>query len=170
MEQESAEAVQIALRRRRFAPENLRGQVCRRAGNARCRIAIVQLATRTEVSEQHVTSPRISKNVLRLDVAVDEPGGVYGGQCAAQRDANLRDLGGAEWATLFQLRFQCASRDVLHPEAGAALEALGTKDRHDVRVADTRHESTFFDDLLGAAVRVVVTMRQQLERDLPGAG
>ena len=42
--------------------------------------------------------------------------------------------------------FERPALDELHPQADAAVDALGAVDRDDVRMADAGEETAFFDD------------------------
>ena len=108
----------------------------------------------------------LAHDVVRLDVAVDEPLGVDGGERAAQRPADDDRLVGAVRAARVDLGGQRPPVHELHPQADPAVVLVGAVHDDDVRMLDAGEEAAFVEDprrqIVAAEAR-----RQQLHRDVP---
>ena len=88
--EQHAQAVDVALRRRRSAGENLRRQAQRRTRQIGRR-AVIQLLAGAEV-HQHHSAIFSAHDVVGLDVPVQQTGGVHGGNGTANLHADAGDL------------------------------------------------------------------------------
>jgi hypothetical protein len=85
---------------------------------------------------QHRAPAGLAHHVVRLDVAVQQPGGVEGGERAAEIDADAGHLASAQRPGVADHRAQGPPFDAVHPDADAALVLVGAVDRHHIRVPD----------------------------------
>ena len=92
---------------------------------------------------------------------------MHGIECTAQFDADASNLGRIEGSMLCEFGLECSSLNELHPEARAPRDALRTVNRCDVRMADSRHQSTLVDDLPVGQTPAFRVATQQLERHFP---
>jgi hypothetical protein len=167
MEEQRAEAVDVATRRCWRASENLWCEISWRPGDGRrAAFSILELHARSEVPE-HDPPCRLDHHVLRFHVAMNETGAMDRIERAAQLRADPRDVLGRKGTAVAQLRFQGATLDELHPETGPAIEALSTVDRRHVRVTDARHQPPFFNDGGIGWTCVGIASPQELECDFP---
>ena len=95
---------------------------------------------------QHDAAGRIAKDVLRLHVAVEQPGAMNGLQRATDLDADPRRLYCRHRPASSDLRGQRLAADVLGPNADTAVDTLGTVDRQHIGMPDAREQPSFFDD------------------------
>ena len=164
-EQQDADAVDVGLRRRRAAREQLGRHVERRAGEIRDRGLVGQLADAAGAEvHQHHAAAAIAHHVLRLDVAMQQAGRVHRGQRFAHLGPEQRRLAGAEPALLLDDLLERRALDQLHPEAGEAGGAGRAEHRDDAAVPDLGQQAAFVDD-----DHRLVALRgfgDELERDL----
>ena len=150
VEQEDAEAVDVALRRGVGAGEHFRREVERRAGDRRGLHGFVVLEQQAGAEvHQHEPAALFADDVLRLDVAMDEAGGVDRGQRPAQILAEQRRFAPAERALSLQQLFEGVAADELHPQADAAVVGVDAVHGDDVAVADAGQEAAFVQHLGG---------------------
>ena len=162
MKEQRAEAIEIAPGRGRRA---LKIPGARYAGVPAIdagRVRVVELEAGAEVAKNNAPR-RFLEDVLCLHVAVHEPRAMHGIQCTTQFDSD-RNLGRIEGSTLGEFGLERPSLNELHPEARASLNTLRTVNGCDVRMADTRHQSTLVDDLRVGQTPAVRVSTQQLER------
>ena len=150
--QQHADAVDVALDAGLAAAEQFGRHVQRRADLVVDERALVghRVAAGAEV-HQHEAAVAVAHDVLRLDVAMQQPGGVHGRQRRAHVDADERDLARVEAADPQQHGFERLALDQFHPQADEAAAALGAEDRRDVRMLDARQQARLADDVLAAA-------------------
>ena len=96
-----------------------------------------------------------------------QPRAVHGIQRTTQLDADPNNLGRIEGSMLGEFGLERPSLNELHPEARAPLNTLRTVNGCDVRMADSRHQSTLVDDLRVGQTPAVRVATQQLERHFP---
>ena len=108
----------------------------------------------------------LAHHVVRLDVAVDQPLGVDGGERAAQRPADDDRLVGAVGAARVDLGGQRPAVHELHPQADTALVLVGAVDDDDVGMLDAGEYAAFVEDPRGQIV-AAEALRQQLHGDVP---
>ncbi len=163
MEQQHAEAVDVQSDRRLAAAQQLGREVQRRARQPATRRGAgrVHVLPRPEV-HQHEAPALLAHDVLRLDVAMHEPGLVDRRQRTAQFLANERGFARAERPRRAQQLLEGPATDVLHPEANPPLLLLHAEDRDDVAVADPGEDAAFVKDLLGELGRLA-PLAEQLE-------
>ena len=142
--QQNAEAVQIALHRRRLAAEHFGRKVERRPGQIRRR-AVVELAPGAKI-HQHDAAVLGARDVVGLDVAMQETCGVDGRHRTTELDADRDRVRGVERRASSQLLLERLAAHELHPQADLIADPLGAVNRHDVRVADPREQPALFDD------------------------
>ena len=150
MEQQDAEAVDVALRRGVGAGEHFRREVERRAGDRRGldRLVVLEQQAGAEV-HQHQAAAFFADDVLRLDVAMDEAGGVDGGERPAQVLAEQRGFAAAERALPLEQLLERVAADELHPQPDAAVVGVDAVHGDDVAVADARQQAAFVQHLGG---------------------
>ena len=162
VEHQGADAVQVALGRRRAAGQQFRGHVQRRTGQPG---NFAGLDAGTEI-HQHGPPPGSAHDVLRLDVAVDQARSVNGGERPAEVDADEGRLAGAHRAVGVEPLLERLAFEELHPETDAALVRVGSVDVDDVGVAQPGEPASLGDHRLFER-RVFGTIRvQQLQRHL----
>ena len=142
--------------------EDFGREVGRRARHCRGIGIVMEFVTGAEIAEDDAAA-RFLQDVLGLDVTVDEAGAMHGRERAAQLDADAGNLLRRERSALGELGLERPAFDELHPEAGAAVDALGAVDSGDVRMTHARHQPAFVYDepVLGAVV-----VAEQLQRDV----
>ena len=116
VEQQDAEAVDLARRRRRAPLEQLGRHVERRAEQVARRRAF-GVARAAEVHQDDAAAD-LAHHVVRLDVAVQEAGGVQRGERPAQVEPDARRLARAHRALRIDEVGERAALDELHPDAG----------------------------------------------------
>ena len=104
---------------------------------------------------------RADQAVVGLEVAVDDAGGVRGGQPAAGGDVGLDDLG--DRVRLLLPLPEAPARDQLHRDVRRAVGDPDVVDPDHVGVVDLRHRPRLADQPIGQRAVGAV---QQLERDL----
>ena len=161
--EQHTEAVDVAPDRRFLASQQLGCEVERRAGETSGGV-VAQLASRAEV-HQHDAAIVRQHHVMALDVAMQQTGAVHGANRAAEINADLNGLRYSEAPALLEQLFERASLDELHPQADLVANLLGAVDGDDVRMANLRQQSAFFDDRAGACLAGQRVGRQELERD-----
>ena len=172
MEEQDADAVDVALDGGFAAREQLGREVERRARHpARPDVTIgVPQAARAEVHEDDA-SAFFAHHVAGLDVAMDEAGGMRRGERAAQLAADQGRFARAERALRFEQRFERPPAHELHRQADAAFVFLGAVDVDDVGVADAGHDAAFVQHPRGNLIECAAGARpQQLQRDVAMQG
>ena len=140
MEEQDAEAVEIALGRRRCAGQYLGREIHRRAGNTG---RIGTLRTAGAEVHQNDSSAFLAHDVLRFDVAVHESLMVYRGERPTQIDADRRSFAAAEWTMRAEPGLQRLPVHQLHPEPCTPIADVGAVDGDHVRVAHLRQRAGF---------------------------
>ena len=158
--EENAEAVDFARTEAgRPARTWARGRaVCRPDRTPSCRRAL----SRAEV-HQDDAAVLSADHVVRLDVAVEQSGGVNG-RSAPARSSPIRAT--STLPKTVPWRSSCSSDwpRTTHPEANLLADLLSAVDRHDVRVTDSCEQAAFLQDR--AALRVAPGWRgQDFQRD-----
>ena len=110
---------------------------------------------------------RAAEDVRRLDVAVDEPGGVRRGQRGRELTPEVDHLARGQPPAPRELLRERLAVDVLHRDEQARLVAAGVVDLHDVRVRDARGEPRLAQEPGPKALVVGQVLREHLERDRP---
>ena len=115
---------------------------------------------------QHEAAALFADDVLRLDVAMDEAGGVDRGQRPAQVLAEQRRLAAAERALPLQQLLEGVAADELHPQPDAAVVGVDAVHGDDVAVADAGQEAAFVQHLGGEQLRGSPARPQELHGDV----
>ena len=123
-----------------------------------------ELLAGAEVHE-HEAAAALAHDVLRFDVAVQQPGAVHGGERGAQIEADERRFARAERAARLHGLLERLAAHELHPQADATVVLLGAVDLHDVRVTHAREPPRLFEDAGVCASALIALVVQQLERD-----
>ena len=92
MKQQHADAVEVALRRGRRASEDFGSEIERRAREVSLSVGHRKVEPGAEVGDEHATIA-IAQHVLRLQIAVKQPGAMNRLERPAQVDADPDDLG-----------------------------------------------------------------------------
>jgi len=129
-------------------------------------MASARLGTGAEVHEDGPPAG-LAHDVLRLDVAMHESGAVDGRERAADVDADDRRLARAHAPVGIDPLLQRLAFEELHPEADAAVVAVGAVDGNHVGVTNPREQTTLGDHRLLERLGVGVLDAQELERDIP---
>ena len=110
----------------------------------------------------------LAHDVLRLDVAVQQPGAVDGRERGADVEADERGLAGAERSACLTSLVERLAAHELGPEADPAIVLLGAVDLDDVLVPQPREATGFFHDPRARVARTVdqVVLVQQLQRNV----
>ena len=149
------------------APEHFRGQIERRAGDRGGLHGFVVLEQQAGAEiHQHEPSALFADDVLRLDVAMDEAGGVDRRQRPAQVLAEQRRLAPAEGALPLEQLFEGVAADELHPQPDAAVVGVDAVHGDHVAVADAGQEPAFVQHLGGEQLRGSPARPQELHRDV----
>ena len=136
----AAEAEQVGPLVERFALGLLRGHVHRRAGDdpALRDAGVVGRPGQAEVGDLHaLLRPALEQDVARLDVAVDQAGGVGGGQPLGDLPADPQHLGHLQRAGAVEPLLERLAGDELHHQVRQRL-LPDLVDLHDVLVPDLR--------------------------------
>ena len=160
-EQQHAEAVHVARRRRRRSLEQLRRHVERRPREDLGILLGGEDLGTAEVHEDDAPAD-LAHDVVRLDVAVQETGGVQRRQGPAQVETDADHLPRAHHAVIADHRGQGLAVDVLHPDAGLVVVFVGAVDHHYIGVTDAGEVPRLGQRSMGG-MRVPA---QQLDRDL----
>ncbi len=160
IEQQHAEAVEIALHRRALAAENLGREVERRPDEA---VGAGKLLAGAEIHE-HQAPAALAHDVLGLDVAVQQPGAVHRRQRRAQIQADEGRFARAKWPARLNGLLERLAAHELHPQADAAVVLLGTIHLHDVPMTHTREPARLVEQP-PVSFGMVPLVVQQLERD-----
>ena len=164
LEQHRGERVLVAARRRALALDLLGRDVCERADElARARRPAGAAAREAEIREVGPVG-LVDEDVLRLDVAMDEPRCVRGVECRRDRCEQAQRAGGVELARVDEV-LQRVAAHVAHREIQAVLGLAGVVDRDDVRVVERRLDLALAAE--ARAERLVGGQRrvEQLQRD-----
>ena len=105
-------------------------------------------------------------DVGRLDVAVDETGGVHGRQGPAEVEADQGGFVGAERTLLGEGLLERLAAQKVGPEADAPCVPVGPVDDQDVGVPDARQAAGLLDEAPGLRVSGAALEPPELERDL----
>ena len=169
--EEDAERIDIAAHRRRAAAgEHLRRHVHRGSGLVAGGLARGRRPSGAEIHQHHPPAT-LAENIARLDVAVQQSGGVDGRQGAGHVNADEQRLLGAEHAVARQDLVERLSFEQFHPDAAGAIVLVGAEDADDMRMIESSEESAFRQRVR----RLHGIGREQFERDfarqlrVPGA-
>ena len=166
VEEQHADAVEIRLDRRGLSVENLGREIQGRTDNPRRAAIAEQLLAGAEVHEDDAAA-RFAHDVLRFDVAVQQAGGVDGGERGADVLPDHRPFARAERAARSSRSDRAIPLDQLHPEPDAIVVLLGAEHLHDVRVADAREPAGLLQDPIVSHPRGLAFFVEQFERDVP---
>ena len=142
VEEHDADAVDVALDRRLLAAEDLGRQVERCTNEA---AGTGEVFAGTKVHQDDATAG-FAHDVLRLDVAVQQPGVVDGGERGADVEADERGLARAERSARLDDLVERLAAYELGPEADPAIVFLGTVDLHHMLVPQAREAAGFLHD------------------------
>ena len=167
MEQEDAQAVQVADRRGVEPGEDFRRQVHGRAGDRRIAdlLLVVEEQPRAEV-HQNDAPAFLPDDVLRLDVAMDQTRSVHGRERAAQILPDEGSFAPAKWTLSFEQLLERAASDELHPQPDTVAMGLDAVNGDDVPVVHAGQEPAFVQDLRGQQIRRPGSGPQQLDGDI----
>ena len=117
---------------------------------------------------EHDPAAGFAHHVVRLDVAVQQPGLVHRGHGTAQIDADERSLLCAEHAAGGERLLERQTLDELHPETDGLVVLIDAVDRHDIRVAHASQQPRFLNHR-GRALRIVHDLQRDFafERRVP---
>ena len=160
VEQQHAQAVEIALHRRALAAEDLGRKI---EGRADQPVGARQLFTGAKI-HQHESAAALAHDVLGLDVAVQKTGAVHGRHRRGQIQPDERRFTRAERPAGLHDLFERLAAHELHPEADAVVVLLGAVHLHDVRMTDPRQAARLFENP-AVGLRVIAVVVQQLQRD-----
>ena len=149
VEQQHAQAVQIALHRGALAAEDLGREVERRADEP---IGARQLFAGAEIHQDDAAAA-LAHDVLRLDVAMQQAGAVHRRERRTQIEADEGRLAGAERASRLDGLLERLAAHELHPQADAAVVLLGAIHLDDVGVAHAREPARLFEQACHARPR-----------------
>jgi hypothetical protein len=107
---------------------------------------VSQFPTGAKVHQDDPTTV-LPHDVLRLDVAVDQPGAVYGAERAAHGDADDARFFRAHGAIAAKELVERPAADEFHPDADGPALLLCAIHSDDVGVSDTGEQSSFAQDL-----------------------
>ncbi len=142
------------------------GRAEQRAGRGQLDVAAVEGARQAEVGQVR-DALLVEQDVLRLDVAVDDPRGVRGGQRARDPDADQRHPLRRQRALLGDDGLQRRPVDEIHHDVGPALVVLAdVVDGHDVGVHDLGRRQRLAPEALVEDAALVAPPLEQLDRDL----
>ncbi len=144
--EQNAYAVDIAGHGRRLAAQHLGRQVKRCAGGPPQGIGLIRPHFAGPEVHEHDSAAGLAHDVLRLDIAMDEPRLVYRRHRTAQVRADEGRLVRAEHAALMQRLLEREAVDEFHPQAHGAFELVHPVHNHDVRMPDARKQTAFADD------------------------
>ena len=164
VEEQDADAIEIALDRGFLASEDLGRQIQRRPDEA---AGAGEILASPEVHEDDAPAC-LAHDVLRLDVAVQQPGAVDRRERSADIQADECRLARTERSTIGDELLERLASDELRPETDATVMFLGAVDLHDVLVAETGQTPGLFHQArvrLAAAAASLVVM-EQLQRDV----
>ena len=164
--QHAAEGVEVGGRGGRLAAQPFGGEVGERAGDGagggQPGTAVLGDAEVAEVDE-HLGVDAAQQDVARLEVAVDDPGGVRVGE----RPGHLgRDLGGLRWrhrAVLGQGLAEVATGDVLGGDVEAAVVLAVVEDLDDVRGVEPGQDGGLAREAGAVVVLLGELRREHLE-------
>ena len=92
---------------------------------------------------QDDSAAELAHDVVRLDVAVQQAGGVKRGQRAAEIDPDAGRLARTHRSGNADHRGQRLALDVFHPDSDLLVVLIGAMDDDDVRVADACEVARF---------------------------
>ncbi len=163
--EQHTDAVDVGHRRAHGAREGLGRQVERRPGRALARRLVdLHVGAGAEVHE-HGAAAGGPHHVLRLDVAVQHLQPVHRRQRAADVDADVHRLLGAERPVLRDQVLQRAAANQLHREAHLLADPLGAEHADHVVVPHLRQHPGLAQRLLRVGLRVG-SRADDLQRDL----
>src|SRR5205823_3068330 len=115
MVEQDAETVDVAPNCRSFPPQHFRREIEWRAGQIRRRV-VLKLSTSAEVHQQD--APVFgSHHVVRLDIPMEQAGGMHRRHCATQLETYVDCLGGADHLAPLERLLERVATNELHPEA-----------------------------------------------------
>ena len=141
-EQQDAEAVHVGGDRCAGAVEKLGRHVERCAGEDLRRPTRQERLGAAEIHQDDAPAD-FSHHVLRLDVAVQEPGTVQRGQGPAEIDADAGHFPRAHRSGVAHHLGERLPFDVLHPDPDLAVVLVGAVGRDDVGVTDASEVTSF---------------------------
>ena len=155
--QQDAETVEIRASAGRPAPQNLRREIQRRAGEIAGAGGSRTLALPSGAEiHQHDAAAVLAHDVLRFHVAMDQTAAVNGRERAAQLDADDRGFLGPERPPRAQLLLERVPLEQLHPQPHAAVVFRHSVHGDDVGMPKARRQR----------IRVGILRPQQLQRDV----
>ena len=108
----------------------------------------------------------LAHDVARLDVAMEEPCAVHGGDGAADVDADQRRFARADNALPADELHQRLAVDEVAPETEPAVMAVHAVDRHDVRVPHACDGARFAKQRADFVVSIEPARQEELQRDI----
>src|SRR4029079_1175394 len=162
LEQDQAEGVDVALRRRRLAGQQLRRHVLRRAGERRA--AVGGRGGDPEVGDADV-AVAVEHDVGRLEVAVNDAALVRGGDAGAQLAGDVDRLVRREDAEAAEQRREILAVDILHGQEAAAVGVAQVVEAADVLVGDLAGDAQLVVELGEARGVGGGPLGQELERN-----
>ena len=145
MKQQYAEAIKIALRRRRLAGQHFGREIHGRSRHSGCAGAL--RAAGAEVHQDDAAAV-LAHDVLSLDVAVHQPCRMDGRKRAAEIDRRSPPPHRLPSDRARQATLECLSLDQFHPEPGASVAHVSAVNRDDVRMTNLRERARFEEESL----------------------
>ena len=161
---EDAETVDVGLGADGLPQGLLRTEVVRGAEDLAGQRPGVGVDGTGDAEVHQLSAPLGDHHIGRLDVAVDDSGGVGQGECRRQLAQQGTDLVCSE-RTVLQQRGEGPTVDELHHEAGKPLVVEEVVDRDDVRVGQLGGEPGLIPEPLGQFQFVLGVRVHDLERD-----
>ena len=158
------DAVHVAPDRGLGSGEQLRCEIERCAGQSRGRrVAELEASPKVHEDDSAILSEH---HVLRFDVAMEQTGGMHGGNGGTELNADRERLGRAEGLPLLDGLREREALDELHPQTDLIADALGAVDSDDVGMAHTCQQPALFDNRRRARRLARRCSGQDLQRDL----